>query len=83
MRNRTYTNMKRACLMLLAAALAVAGCKKENVDGDAAGTETGTAAPRWRQSWKSGNLPRQRSIFVFPHNLPTNRKSHSIVPKGQ
>lgn len=40
--------------MLLAAALAVAGCKKENVDGDAAGTETGTAAPRWRQSWKSG-----------------------------
>lgn len=41
MRNRTYTNMKRACLMLLAAALAVAGCKKENVDGDGGGNGNG------------------------------------------
>lgn len=41
MRNRTYTNMKRACLMLLAAALGVAGCKKENVDGDGDGNGNG------------------------------------------
>lgn len=41
MRNRTYTNMKRACLMLLAAALAVADCKKENVDGDGGGNGNG------------------------------------------
>lgn len=43
MRNRTYTNMKRACLMLLAAAFlgGVAGCKKENVDGDGDGNGNG------------------------------------------
>lgn len=44
MRNRTYTNMKRACLMLLAAALTVAGCKKENVDGDGGGNGNGGSA---------------------------------------
>lgn len=36
-----YTNMKRACLMLLVAALAVAGCKKENVDGEGGGNGNG------------------------------------------
>lgn len=41
MRNRTYTNMKRVCLMLLAAVLTVAGCKKENVDGEGGGNGNG------------------------------------------